>query len=57
MKNENKVADYLSLNEMNNLLKDYRNAYEIYRHPSLIRMSYKRQTVSKAQDNLNMSIN
>ena len=57
MKNENKVADYLSLNEMNNLLKDYQNAYEIYQHPSLIRMSYKRQTISKAQDNLNISIN
>lgn len=56
MKTENKkVEDHLSLNEMNELLKEYRDSYEIYRHLLLIRMVFKGETISKASDNLNIS--
>ena len=56
MKTENKkVKNHLSLNEMNDLLKEYRDSYEIYRHLLLIRMVYKGETISKASDNLNIS--
>jgi hypothetical protein len=48
MKSENKkVEDHLSLKEMNDLLKKYRNSYEIYRHLLLVRMVYKGETISK----------
>ena len=56
MKTENKkVVEHLTLNEMNDLLKEYRDSYEIYRHLLLIRMVFKGETISKASDNLNIS--
>jgi len=56
MKTENKkVADHLSINEMNSLLKEHRHSYDIYRRLLLIRMVYKGETIYKASDNLNIS--
>ena len=56
MKTKNKkIEDHLTLNQMNDLLKEYRDSYEIYRHLLLIRMVYKGETISKASDNLNIS--
>lgn len=50
-----KVVEHLTLSEMNDLLKEYRDSYEIYRHLLLIRMVFKGETISKASDNLNIS--
>ena len=56
MKTENKkIENHLTSDQMNDLLKEYRDSYEIYRHLLLIRMVYKGETISKASDNLNIS--
>ena len=50
MKTENKkVVEHLTLNEMNDLLKEYRDSYEIYRHLLLIRMVLKEKPFPKLQ--------
>ena len=42
MKNK-KIKNHLPLNQINKLLKEHRNSYEIYRHLLLNRMVYLKE--------------
>lgn len=56
MKTKNKkVEDHLTLSEINDVLKEYRFDYLIYRRVLLIRMILKGETISKTSSNLNIS--
>lgn len=50
-----KVKNHLELSEIEALMREHRESYEIYRRLLLIRMVTKGQSISKASENLNIS--
>ena len=50
-----KIKDHLELSEIEELMREHRESYEIYRRFLLIKMVAKGQSISKASENLNIS--
>ena len=50
-----KIADYLELDEIKSVMKEYKDSYDMYRKLLVIIMVYQGETISKASDYVHTS--